>query len=177
MKKHVLLLHLPLILFSSWARGNQCEIRSCHGDVGNLAAGRDVQVTSTCGQAGDTSQMACFHDSENCISPVCESCVRGQTSLSHPSSHMMDSPFANRDTYWLSDVIKTDHDVETVQFDLGTAFYFTHMIMVFRSPRPGAMSLERSVDEGKTWQVGYLTGWISIHYPNIYDICLFIESL
>lgn len=41
---------------------------------------------------------------------------------------------------------------DEVRLDLEDRFCLTHVVMVFRSPRPAAMSLERSQDFGQTWE-------------------------
>lgn len=61
---------------------------------------------------------------------------------------MADSPFRLPRTWWQA---AQDAPSETIRLDLEATFYFTHLILVFKSPRPAAMVLERSQDFGETW--------------------------
>lgn len=126
-----------------------CAMRSCHGDVGNLGNGRVVLASSTCGRDDDVSSTRyCQFEDDNCSEPKCTRC-----SEYHDASQMLDSPISRGATYWQSKLIESDEEKVTVKFDLETTFYFSHLIMIFKTPRPGAMTLERSADFGKTWQV------------------------
>ncbi|CAK8675729.1 netrin-4-like [Clavelina lepadiformis] len=137
-----------LLEFSAVVFGQQCGHYSCHGDVGNLAAGRSVTVSSTCGE--NLSEMFCDPGSDSCSSPSCKRCKVGRSGHEYPADHMIDSPFFRPHTWWQS---SSSAEEVTLHFDLETTFYFTHLIMLFRSPRPGAMTLERSLDYGHTWKV------------------------
>lgn len=126
----------------------QCGRYSCHGDVGNLVAGRRIRASSTCGENG--SEVFCDPGSSDCSVPHCQQCLAGRNRREHPSSFLGDSMFFHSRTWWQA---SNNVDEVTLNFDLETTFYFTHLIMLFRSPRPGAMTIERSNDFGKTWQV------------------------
>jgi len=141
-------LQLAGLSYVSLLASQQCGRHSCHGDVGNLGAGRSVTVSSTCGE--NSGEFFCEPGQDDCSPLVCRRCKSGKKLHEHPASHMLDSPFLRPHTWWQSSSL--DDDV-TIQFDLETAFYFTHLIIVFKSSRPGAMTLERSVDFGRTWQV------------------------
>ncbi|XP_069765732.1 netrin-4-like isoform X2 [Narcine bancroftii] len=123
-----------------------CESGACNPRLGNLARGRPLKTTSNCGVPH--TELFCAHTSSGCQAPVeCGKCRSHQ--LSHRPSAMADSPFRFPDTWWQS---AQGSQREAIQLDLDTHFYFTHLIMIFRSPRPAAMVLERSQDFGATWR-------------------------
>ena len=142
-----------LAVYFSVIAGQKCGRYSCHGDVGNLVAGRTVKASSTCGENG--GEIFCDPGQVSCDSPQCRRCKTAVKGHEHPSSCMTDSTFFHPRTWWQSSNDVTD---VTLSFDLETTFYFTHLIMLFRSPRPGAMTIERSRDFGQSWKVGGFTG-------------------
>ncbi|XP_069485925.1 netrin-4 [Ambystoma mexicanum] len=136
---------------SSVARlGMHCE-KACNPRMGNLASGRRLWTLTACGQ--NSTELFC-DIIENldltCRTPAaCDKCNGAQPRLAHPPSAMADSSFRVPRTWWQS---AEDVHRESIQMDLETGFYFTHLIMVFKSPRPAAMILERSQDFGSTWK-------------------------
>ncbi|XP_008281464.1 netrin-4-like [Stegastes partitus] len=132
----------------------RCSGRACNPRMGNLAQGRVLSTRSVCGF--NSSEPFCFYKQsaaprsrESCPAAQCSRCNSAVPSQAHPPSAMSDSSFRYPDTWWQSaEGVK----VETLQLDLETEFLFTHLILVFRSPRPAAMVLERSQDRGRTWK-------------------------
>lgn len=128
---------------------SRCE-KACNPRMGNLALGRKLRADTTCGQ--NATELFCFY-SENadltCRQPKCDKCNGAHSHLAHPPSAMADSSFRFPRTWWQS---AEDVHREKIQLDLEAEFYFTHLIMVFKSPRPAAMVLDRSQDFGKTWK-------------------------
>ncbi|CAK6961639.1 netrin-4-like [Scomber scombrus] len=148
----------PLLTETSKPKGpavdNRCSGRACNPRMGNLAQGRVLTTQSVCGS--NVSEPYCSHrqtaaprSKESCSAPKCSKCNAAIPSQAHPPSAMSDSSFRNPETWWQSaEGVKE----ETLQLDLETEFLFTHLILVFRSPRPAAMVLERSQDHGHTWK-------------------------
>ncbi|XP_027397919.1 netrin-4 isoform X5 [Bos indicus] len=128
---------------------SRCE-KACNPRMGNLALGRKLWTDTTCGQ--NATELYCFY-SENtdltCQQPKCDKCNAAQPHLAHLPAAMADSSFRYPRTWWQS---AEDVHREKIQLDLEAEFYFTHLIMVFKSPRPAAMVLDRSQDFGKTWK-------------------------
>ncbi|XP_067860731.1 netrin-4 isoform X1 [Heptranchias perlo] len=126
-----------------------CESGACNPRLGNLAAARELLTSTTCGL--NSTEFFCSYSRRGCEeSPECEKCssVQGHRH-SHPPTAMTDSSFRFPNTWWQS---AQGRHRETIQLDLETHFYFTHLIMIFKSPRPAAMVLERSQDFGSTWK-------------------------
>lgn len=130
----------------------RCESRACNPRMGNLALGRRVLTQTVCGNNG--TELYCAYADPNanlaCTSAKCAKCNAALPLMSHLASAMSDSSFRHPNTWWQS---AEGVESETVQLDLEAEFYFTHLIIVFRSPRPAAMTLERSQDFGRTWKM------------------------
>ncbi|KAG9353218.1 hypothetical protein JZ751_017794 [Albula glossodonta] len=62
---------------------------------------------------------------------------------------MADDPFLHPGTWWASEPGMGE---EEIRLDLEARFCLTHLLMVFRSPRPAAIILERSRDFAQTWE-------------------------
>nr|XP_034983980.1 netrin-4 isoform X3 [Zootoca vivipara] len=129
--------------------GSHCE-KACNPRMGNLGYGRKLWTDTKCGD--NSTEFYCSY-SENadfiCKQPKCSKCNSKHAYLAHSPSAMVDSPFRLPYTWWQS---AQGVNREKIQLNLETEFYFTHLIMVFKSPRPAAMVLERSQDFGKTWK-------------------------
>ncbi|XP_055789234.1 netrin-4-like [Salvelinus fontinalis] len=138
---------------------SRCAGRACNPPMGNLALGRGLLTQSVCG-ANSTepycsyqqmfSSTPSFHRDTSCpAAPKCSKCNAALPHQAHLASAMSDSSFRYPDTWWQS---AEGSQTETLQLNLETEFYLTHLILVFRSPRPAAMLLERSQDHGRTWK-------------------------
>uniref|UniRef100_A0A3Q4BBJ9 Netrin-1 n=1 Tax=Mola mola TaxID=94237 RepID=A0A3Q4BBJ9_MOLML len=141
-------------LLSGAAAGSRCSGRACNPRMGNLALGRVLSTQSVCGS--NSSESFCYYKQtaaprirETCSAAKCAKCNSAVPGQAHPASAMSDSSFRYPDTWWQSAEGVTE---ETLRLDLETEFLFTHLILVFRSPRPAAMVLERSQDHGRTWE-------------------------
>ncbi|XP_074168450.1 laminin subunit beta-2 [Rhinolophus sinicus] len=126
-----------------------CSSSICYPPTGNLIVGRgqSLRTSSTCGLQGPEPYCVVSHlqDSEKCF--FCDSRGRGGHGIENVISRS--GPDGNK-TWW-----QAESGVEnvTIQLDLEGAFYFTHLIMTFKTFRPAALLLERSVDHGHSWHV------------------------
>uniref|UniRef100_A0A8C4VZ58 Netrin-1 n=1 Tax=Gopherus evgoodei TaxID=1825980 RepID=A0A8C4VZ58_9SAUR len=151
----IILLYVCTKLNPVKLRTFRCDGHSCNPPVGNLATGRTPVSLTTCGQ--NSTELYCFYPdqhllhwaSQGCGQPRCTKCNANQPDNSHLPSDMTDDFFLNPGSWWQS--AQGVHR-EEIRLDLETAFYLTHVIVVFKSPRPAAMVLERSQDNGQTWR-------------------------
>lgn len=155
LEKFYLLCFFSLPSDPTRARAFRCNGHACNPSVGNLAAGRTPVTTTTCGQ--NSTELFCFYPEQNllhhlspgCGQPRCSKCNTNQPDNSHLPADMTDDFFANPISWWQS--AQGVHR-EEIRLDFETEFYLTHVIAVFKSPRPAAMVLERSQDYGQTWR-------------------------
>lgn len=135
----IILLCVFLSLLGTCSAQTQCTGNSgCFPLIGNLATGRSINVSSTC---GDGSEYCTFFSSGPCLT-----CLPGSTNS--PSS-INDN---NNNTAWYS-AIGPESVTTTMQIDFEAPILFENMTIVWQSVRPRSMILERSQDFGATWQV------------------------
>ncbi|KAG7493179.1 netrin-4-like isoform X1 [Solea senegalensis] len=110
---------------------SRCVDQACSPPIGNLASGRTISTLSSC----------------SLLPHLCPEDV-------HPPAHMTDDPFLHPQTWWASGAgsTATQEQPDEIRLDLETRFCLSHVVLVFRSPRPSAMAIERSADSGKTWE-------------------------
>ncbi|XP_076846872.1 netrin-4 [Brachyhypopomus gauderio] len=118
-------------------KASRCAGHACSPAMGNLARGRALHTQSSC--CSNSSSLLCPPHLLRCQDEP------------HPPALMADDPFLHPDTWWESGAAAWGED--EIRLDLEALFCLTHVVMVFRSPRPAAMSLERSQDFGRTWHM------------------------
>ncbi|XP_034548707.1 netrin-4 [Notolabrus celidotus] len=124
---------------------SRCEDQACSPPIGNLASGRTLFTLSGCCGNSSLNHNLCTHP------PAHRPFLCPEDP--HPSAHMTDDPFLQPDTWWASDLgTEMQEQQDEIRLDLETQFCLSHVVLVFKSPRPAVMAVERSADFGKTWE-------------------------
>lgn len=120
-------------------------------DSGDLAVGRVFTASSTCGLDGPEEYCELVDPSSNSSSKQCFICDASDPENAHTVSDLNDADsraMANR-TWWQA---RNGESNVTLTLDLGSLFFFTHLVITFRSPKPAAAVIERSRDFGQTYE-------------------------
>ena len=107
--------------------------------TGNIAIGRSITASSTCGESGP--EQFCSTSTESCN--ICNS---KDKAYSHLPTDMIDG---SASSWWQSE---SNVDNVTIIIDFEKTFFYTHILVSFRSQRPAAMTIEKSTNGGLSYQ-------------------------
>lgn len=152
--------------------------RRCVPDFVNVAFGRPVEASSTCGATPDRICRPST-DREGRPSRSCFMCDSTHPKRQHPASFLTDLNNPNNLTCWYSEpfhtasssaspassaaaasaaassllqqVIKPSSSNVTLKISFGKKFELTYISMQFCSPRPDSLAIFKSVDYGRSW--------------------------
>ncbi|XP_055884413.1 laminin subunit alpha-like isoform X2 [Biomphalaria glabrata] len=131
----------------------------------NLAQGRNITATATCGYGVPYRELYCSIASNAGQSrnrePITGELIQGQycdycDSNNPDKDHRVENAIDGSERWWQSPPLSrlgAELNKVNVTINLGQEFHVAYVyIMMANSPRPGVWVLERSIDFGKTWQ-------------------------
>ncbi|XP_061583968.1 laminin subunit beta-3-like [Cololabis saira] len=139
---------LLLAAISAVSEGqNDCSFSACYPPSNDLLLGRGHQLraSSTCGLTGSELYCTLYQQRRMKCCP-CDS-RNPNSQLAHNVKDMLSSSGPNR--WWQS---KKDVNPVTLQLDLNGLFQLDNVVLSFKGPRPSALVIERTLDNGRTWQ-------------------------
>ncbi|KAM9859183.1 laminin subunit beta-3 [Aulostomus maculatus] len=140
-----------LLLFAAMAAASQaqtdCSRGACYPPSGDLLLGRSnqLQASSTCGMTG--SEVYCTPYQQRRM----KCCPCDSTNPNGPLAHTVKEVLSSAapDRWWQS---RKEVTPVTLQLDLNNLYQLDNLVLDFKGPRPSAMVIERTLDNGRTWQ-------------------------
>nr|XP_043890570.1 netrin-1b [Solea senegalensis]XP_043890571.1 netrin-1b [Solea senegalensis] len=123
--------------------------RRCIPDFVNSAFGKDVRVSSTCGNPA--ARYCVVSEKGEDMSRDCHTCDAGDPKKSHPPAYLTDLNNPHNLTCWQSENYVQYPQNVTLTLSLGKKFEVTYVSLQFCSPRPESMAIYKSMDYGKSW--------------------------
>lgn len=116
----------------------------------NVASGREVQVSSTC---GNPPNRFCAQYSGNEGEPDinCFICDATHPKRRHPAEYLTDNHDTHNLTCWQSESFRQPDENVTLTLSLGKKFEMIYITLNFCHTRPDSMVIYKSQDYGKTW--------------------------
>ncbi|XP_051567416.1 netrin-1 isoform X2 [Myxocyprinus asiaticus] len=123
--------------------------RRCIPDFVNAAFGKEVRVSSTC---GNTPSRYCVVTEKGVERHRnCHTCEASDPKKYHPPAYLTDLNNPHNLTCWQSEnYIQYPQNV-TLTLSLSKKFEVTYVSLQFCSPRPESMAIFKSMDYGKSW--------------------------
>ncbi|XP_027858860.1 laminin subunit beta-3 isoform X1 [Xiphophorus couchianus] len=145
-RMRILLLLTAAATAAAAAAQNDCSLGACYPPSTDLLLGRSHQLraSSTCGLTNSEIYCTPFQWRMKCC-PCDSRNPNGQ--LAHTVQDVLTTSGPNR--WWQS---SKGVDPVILQFDLNNLFQLDNLMLSFKGPRPKALLIERTLDNGRTWQ-------------------------
>ncbi|XP_033823066.1 laminin subunit beta-3 [Periophthalmus magnuspinnatus] len=126
---------------------SSCLLGACYPPSGDLVLGRTQQLSasSTCGLTGSEVYCTPYQQRRMKCCPCDSRNPEGQ--LAHTIQDVLST--AGPDRWWQS---QKGVSPVTIQLDLKNLFQLDSLVLDFKGPRPQALVIERTLDNGRTWQ-------------------------
>ncbi|XP_023138331.1 laminin subunit beta-3 isoform X1 [Amphiprion ocellaris] len=140
-----------LLLLIATAAASQfqddCSRGACYPPSDDLLLGRahQLQASSTCGLTGSEVFCTPYHQRTMKCCP-CDS-RNPNSQLAHTVQEVLST--SRPDRWWQS---RKGENPVTLQLDLNNLFQLDNLMLMFKGPRPSALVIERTLDDGRTWQ-------------------------
>ncbi|KAG7493356.1 hypothetical protein JOB18_007172 [Solea senegalensis] len=140
-----------------------CSRGACYPPSSDLLLGRSHQLhaTSTCGLTGSEVYCTPYYLGRMKCCPCDSRNPNGP--LAHTLQEVLSS--SEPDRWWQS---RKEVSPVSLQLDLDNLFQLDNLILSFKGPRPSAMVIERTLDNGKTWKPAlYLATECQETFPDV----------
>ncbi len=167
MRFRVLSICLSLCLLAGWGEArrhrrndleistNQCysmgRAQKCVPPFDNVAAGRPVHTTSTCGNP--PTRVCSTVETDGRPHTACDRCDSSRPEKWHPAGFLTDRENPNNKTCWISGPIDPQGEtVVNLTLSFGKRFEVLYVYLVPCGHMPDSIVFYKSADFGKTWQ-------------------------
>ncbi|GLD65973.1 laminin subunit beta-3 [Lates japonicus] len=141
-----ILLLLAAIAAVSQAQ-TDCSRGACYPPISDLLLGRahQLQASSTCGLTGSEVYCTPYQQRRMKCCPCDSRDPNGR--LAHTVQDVLST--SGPDRWWQS---RKEVNPVTLQLNLDNLFQLDNLLLSFKGPRPSAMIIERTLDNGRTWE-------------------------
>ncbi|KAH9516745.1 Netrin-1, partial [Dermatophagoides farinae] len=124
--------------------------KRCIPDFVNAAFGKEVEVSSECGERPTRHCFMMTNDQDQLIRN-CQLCDQNDYRYSHPASYLTDLNNPHNLTCWMSEPFTNHHQNVTAILRLGKKYELTYISLQFCDMKPDSMAILKSMDYGETW--------------------------
>lgn len=126
---------------------SDCSQGACYPPSNDLLLGRvnQLHASSTCGLTGSEIYCTPYQQRRMKCCPCDSRNPNGQ--LAHTVQDVLST--SGPDKWWQT---KKEVSPVTLELDLNSLFQLDNLVLSFKGPRPSAFVIEKTLDNGKTWQ-------------------------